>query len=1334
MKECFFYRFYVRSNSVCETCYYISTQENLNNNDVSIIEFLIDGKLSANPSIREEFSVNSSTNKSTNYVERGPKLRFQSTWGVNAKHILHKCGITKIERIEKFIRGPQDILECDYDKMVQDIYQTPLESFNDTNTIAYPTFYEKIDCTFESLYKYNISHHLGIDDDDLKYYYRMWNKQCRSYVTELEMHDLAQCNSEHSRHNVFRADLYLENHDNKIEKSKYSLMDIVKTPLNRITNCSISDNSVVAFSDNSSAIKGCNTVHLVRTNPSKRGSEYYMKHVNTNTLFSAETHNFPTGIAPFPGAATGTGGRIRDVQAIGQGGMFVAGSCGYCVSSLGIPHVKDIENALSRSEYLYSGAEMLIQASNGASDYGNKIGEPVIQGFTRTFGMNLSSQTHTDRRIEWIKPIMFTSGIGIVYTEHLKKNKPETDMLIARIGGPAYRIGVGGGTASSTCQTSSETSKLESSVQRGDPEMEQKMDRFLRSCIEYGDDTPIYSIHDQGAGGMCNVTKEIVETENSIKGATIDIRKVVSGDESLTLKELWIAEYQEQNTFLTTSDNVDKLNAIANRENVSLAFVGIVTCDGKFRVYDSLTNDTIVDFTLNQINELPRKKFILPYIQTETETIHDNLLNAPDDNIEVLLGRVLKHPTVGSKRFLTNKVDRSVSGLIAQQQCVGPLHTPLADAAIISHSYFQREGAVTSIGEKPIIGIANPAAMARMAVGEMLTNMMCVKIEGLHKIKCSGNWMWPAKDKIEKRKMFIAANALSELMCTLQVSIDGGKDSLSMSSTTRQTNKIVDCPPQIVISGYTSVKDVTDKITPDLKTSGSALVWININNKYRLGGSILTQIMNADSGIRGFSCNDYPDVDVDGGAHRLADVFNTIQMCVHNKLILSAHDVSDGGMITTVLEMAFAGNKGLSLDIDNSESIYTDKRFTVHSLLSILFSEELGIVIEIPYTNFNKLKILFDKTHIHYQHIGYVTDENRVSLKFDGKQIIDSPLTYLRDIWESTSFELEKMQTNIICVEEERKSLIDEKPRNYLDSNYSLKCSDSVWQSLYADNIPMNRITRPYVAVIREEGSNGDREMCAALWSVGFQPCDVMTSDMIEDLTIDLMKFSGIVFVGGFTFSDVFGAAKGWEAIIRKSPNIKKQFDWFYSEKNINRFSLGVCNGCQLMSRMGWVGTSIEQNSFLPPVPQHNISHRFESRFVKLRVLQSNAILLQGMENSVLGTWVAHGEGRYGTQNSCISKSLTYFPLRYVQHDNEQFTENYPYNPNGSRFGIAGAKSKNGLHLAMMPHPERCIKSWQNPWYPKEWQPNIDATYDGMSMPWTRMFKNALDHWNMHKK
>jgi phosphoribosylformylglycinamidine synthase len=637
------------------------------------------------------------------------------------------------------------------------------------------------------------------------------------------------------------------------------------------------------------------------------------------------------------------------------------------------------------------------------------------------------------------------------------------------------------------------------------------------------------------------------------------------------------------------------------------------------------------------------------------------------------------------------------------------------------------EGAATAIGERPITGIVCPDKMARMAVGEMVTNIMWVKTKGLNFIKCSGNWMWPAKKNTEKRKMLLCAKALRDVMCDLELSIDGGKDSLSMSSTTRVSNQRVDCPPQLVISGYTTVSDITKKVTPNLKTSGNSLLYINISEKYRLGGSTLVQTMNSDSGVSGLFPNDYPDLDA---PLKLAKAFEAVQLLISKEMIVSGHDISDGGLITTVLEMAISGNKGMKLVIDTSEALCSDDRFIRYRWVSILFAEELGFVIEVPYSKLDKAKKCLSSRNVPYQYIGYVTNEDRIQIKLDGQPIIDKTVTEIRRLWEHTSFELEKLQSNPATVAQERDNL-NVPPQT--DSMYGFYCTEKVWQSLYRDNYQQVSLrnsfpNRPRIAVIREEGSNGDREMCACWWSAGFEPYDITTTDIIpEDSPIDLKNFNGIVFVGGFTFSDVFGAAKGWESIIRNNDRVRKQFDWFYSDQNTTRFSLGVCNGCQLMCRMGWVGKPFNGEDHVP-VPYENESGRFESRFVKLKIVPNNSVLLSDMGGCSLGVWVAHGEGRFGDSTSTMNRGHnTYFPLRYINNHNTMYTDKYPHNPNGSVYGIAGAASKNGLHLAMMPHPERSTKSWQHPWYPRDWQPNVDATYDGASMPWSKMFKNGYD-------
>ncbi|HMK50424.1 MAG TPA: phosphoribosylformylglycinamidine synthase, partial [Thermodesulfovibrionales bacterium] len=1083
----------------------------------------------------------------------------------------------------------------------------------------------------------------------------------------------------HSRHWFFRGRLVI---DGKV--MPHTLMDIIKAPLTEHPK-----NSIIAFKDNSSAIQGYEITTIVPETPGLP-SRYQEKAILYHAIFTAETHNFPTGVAPFPGAETGTGGRIRDVHATGRGSLVVAGTAAYCVGNLRIPGY-DLpweEKSLSYPPNLAEPLQIEIDASNGASDYGNKFGEPVIQGFTRSFGMRLPD----GERREWIKPIMFTGGVGQIYGGHVDKSEAQQGMLVVKIGGPAYRIGIGGGAASSMIQGDNIAELDFSAVQRGDAEMEQKVNRVIRACVEMGERNPILSIHDQGAGGNCNVVKEIIYPA----GAKIEIRNIQSGDDTLSVLEIWGAEYQEQDALLLRPERSSEFNSLCAREKVPCAVIGDITGDGYIVLHDEQDDSAPVNLDLSKVlGEMPRKTFNMQRILPKLEP-----LSLPDTlTVREALDRVLRLISVGSKRFLTNKVDRSVTGLIVRQQCAGPLQLTVSDVAVIAQSHFGLTGTAISIGEQPVKGLLSPQAMARMSVGEALTNIVWAKLSGLDDIKCSGNWMWAAKLPGEGARLYDAALALRDILLELGVAIDGGKDSLSMAAKVfgpAGDAETVKSPGALVISAYATCPDITKVMTPDLKDPGQTrLIYIDLGSgKNRLGGSALAQCY-------GQVGDTSPDIE---DPRLLKEVFNAVQYFIDKRLILSGHDRSDGGLAVTLLEMAFSGNCGLSVDIE------PDATGTGHiSDISVLFSEELGIIVEYLPENEDSISSFLQAHEIPYQKIGETTKEKEINIRVGGRTVLKEDMHALRHEWEETSYQLDRLQATPECAEEERIACLDRKGPDF-NLTFVPRNTQKEVLSLF---------DKPKVAVLREEGSNGDREMTSAFHLAGFEVWDVTMTDLIEE-RIGLDIFRGIAFVGGFSYADVLDSAKGWAGVTRFHKKLFGQFERFY--ERTDTFSLGVCNGCQLMALLGWIPwrgiSDSEQPRFI-----HNRSGRFESRFSTVRILSSPSIMLKGMEESTLGIWVAHGEGHlYFPNNDVMQEVLkkNLAPIRYVD-DAGVFTERYPLNPNGSPAGITALCSPDGKHLALMPHPERTFLKWQWAHMPEDWKNELEAS------PWLRMFQNARE-------
>ena len=1263
------------------------------------------------------------------FLEVGPRMNFTTAWSTNAVAVCHACGLNKITRIERSRRYKlvfsqksedkklrrwedekskllklstsqlQQFIELIHDRMTECPYPEPLNTF-ETGIKPEPVYEIPLREKGKSaLEKLNREMGLGMDEWDIEYYYNLFVKDIGRNPTNVECFDLSQSNSEHSRHWFFRGRLIIDG-----KEIQHSLMDIVKQPLKANPN-----NSIIAFKDNSSAIRGYNIWTII---PEYQGkpSRFKKTSLNYHVIFTAETHNFPSGVAPFPGAETGTGGRIRDVEATSRGGLVIAGTAAYCVGNLLIPGYKLPweDPSLKYPANLASPLEIEIQASNGASDYGNKFGEPVIQGFTRSFGMRLLD----GERREWIKPIMFTGGIGQIDSRHIEKGPPRKGMLVVKIGGPAYRIGIGGGAASSMIQGENIPELDFNAVQRGDAEMEQKLNRVIRACIEMGDDNPIISIHDQGAGGNCNVVKEIIYPA----GAKIEIRNIQLGDKTLSVLEIWGAEYQEQNALLIKPEDIAMFQEMCLREKVPCAVIGQITGNGYIALHDETDGSLPVNLNLEKVlGDMPRKTFHLQHIPPKTQP-----LKFPWDSSSVLssqfsvyslkdaLERVLRLVSVGSKRFLTNKVDRSVTGLIAQQQCAGPLQLTVSNAAVISQSHFGITGAAISIGEQPIKGLLNPAAMARMSVGEALTNIVWAKISALEDIKCSANWMWVAKLPGEGVKLYEAAVAMCDIMAELGIAIDGGKDSLSMAAQApHQLNEgrteTVKSPGTLVISAYVTCPDITRVITPDIKRPGkSKLLYIDLGNgKNRMGGTAFAHVFNQLG-------DEPPDVD---DPELLKRAFNTIQTVISKDLILSGHDRSDGGLIVTLLEMAFAGNCGMEIEFGVRSS-----EFGVNEAIATLFSEELGLVIEYLPEKEEEIISVLNNFFVPHQVIGRTLIEKKIKVNLVTHHashitVLDEDMRVLRDLWEETSYQLDRLQANPECVEEERRINFDRKGPQYILTFTPIS---------EASELPNFQTSElPKVAIIREEGSNSDREMASAFYQAGFETWDITMTDILEE-RVNLGNFRGIAFVGGFSYADVLDSAKGWAGVIRFNKTVWEQFQNFYNRKDT--FSLGVCNGCQLMALLGWVPWQGIENKLQPRFIQ-NVSGRFESRFSSVKILPSPSIMLKGMEDSVLGIWVAHGEGRaYFPDRTILQKieGQQLAPVRYVD-DNNDITTKYPFNPNGSDAGIAALCSPDGRHLAIMPHPERTFLKWQWQWMPEEWQKKLKAS------PWLRLFQNARE-------
>jgi phosphoribosylformylglycinamidine synthase len=1264
-------RLYLRIDATRAYCFNIQSTRDLTDQELYQLRLLLaDGFVADTVSLTPIL-------EGEQVVEVGPRLNFATAWSSNMVSICQAAGLGCINRAERSRRylvpegeDKESFIAAHHDRMTECPYLEPLTTF-ETGVEPEPVY--EVDLMGKGPDALLDLPGISMDDWDRNFYYDYFVTKHQRNPTIVEIMDLNNANSEHSRHGYFGGKQVVDG-----EEQQGTLFEVVKETLKANPK-----GSIVAFKDNSSVVTGHEITTLLPQKPGQPSALQANK-VVYHPLLTAETHNFPTGVAPFPGAETGTGGRIRDVQGTGKGGFVMAGTAGYCVANLHIPGYElPWEEQYPCPSNLASALTIEIEASNGASDYGNKFGEPMIQGFTRSFDMRLES----GERWGFLKPIMFTGGIGQIDDRHTEKEKEEKGMLIVQVGGPAYRVGFGGGAASSMLQGENAEELDFNAVQRGDAEMEQKMNRVIRACNEMGDKTLIEVIHDQGAGGPANVLKELVEHS----GGRIEIRKMRVGDPTMSVLEIYVAEYQERNGFLISPDNIEQFQAICEREKVGCEVLGEVTGDLRFIVHDEQDGSTPVDVELNEVlGDIPQKTFEDQRIPLP---VGADLCVCPDQSgwthgsaptVRDCLHNVLRLVSVGSKRFLTNKVDRAVTGLIAQQQCCGPLQLPLADVAVVAQSHFGITGGATAIGEQPIKMLVDPAAGARMAVGEAWTNLVWAKIDDPEQVKCSANWMWAPKLKGEGAAMNDAARAMRDAMIATGMAVDGGKDSLSMATMVGEDT--VKSPRELVISAYAAMSDIHKVVTPDIKEPGSTLLLIDLaSGKTRLGGSALAQTLKSLG-------DESPDMD-DPALLRRA--FAAVQQLIDQGLILAGHDRSDGGLITTVLEMAFAGNCGLELTLEgNAETV------------PFLFNEELGLILECRQDELYHVQEILAAADIESILLGSSTAEKQISIQYNGQSVLNEDMRVLRQEWEETSYQLERLQMKPACADAEKKAIYDrEAPTYYLP-----------FTPEPAPKTLLDATSKPKVAILRDEGSNSDREMSSAFYAAGFEPWDVTMTDLLAD-RIDLEGFRGIAAVGGFSYADVPESAKGWAATILFNDRIKEMFNAFYNRPDT--FTLGICNGCQLFGLLGWVpwqGLEAENQ----PRFVHNDSGRFESRWSTVKVQDSPAIMLQGMSELVFGIHVDHGEGKLhfpdqAVRNKVVEQSLV--PLVYTD-DSGAATEQYPFNPNGSPGGFAGLCSPDGRHLAMMPHPERAFLGWQCHWLPREMQ-DMDAS------PWLQMFRNA---------
>ncbi len=1197
--------------------------------DIEKINWLVSGKLVESQKIEGYFI--------------GPRKEMITPWSTNAVEITQNMGIRGIVRMEEFI--PVDSPNAHFDRMLQMLYKNLSPEIFKVDRQPDPIKY------IEDIEKYNNEEGLALNSDEIEYLKHLSNKLGR-LLTDSEIFGFSQVNSEHCRHKIFNGTFII---DGKERNS--SLFQLIKKTTQLNPNKVIS-----AYKDNCAFLQGPIINQFAPERPDKP-SFFIVKKIESVISLKAETHNFPTTVEPFNGAATGTGGEIRDRIAGGKGAFPIAGTAVY-MTPYPRNNEKPWEQAIPSRKWLYqTPEEILIKASNGASDFGNKYGQPLICGSVLTF-----EHVEKGNIFSYDKVIMLAGGVGYANKNYSHKDSPSINDSIIMLGGDNYRIGMGGGAVSSVATGEYSNSIELNAVQRSNPEMQKRVYNVIRGLAEM-DTNPIVSIHDHGAGGHLNCFSELVDPA----GGEIDIAQLPIGDPTLSAKEIIGNESQERMGLLVPSQDINLLERVAQRERSPLYVVGKITGDGNFKFFNSKTGEKPLDLKLDDMFGNPPKSIIvgstIPYIFDEA--------TYDITRIHEYLSYILQLEQVGCKDWLTNKVDRSVTGKVAQQQTVGELQLPLSNVAVVALDYNGNKGIATAIGHAPIVGLINEQDGSILSIAEALTNMVWTPLEaGLRGISLSANWMWPAKQTGEDARLYNAVEAASNFAIQLGINIPTGKDSLSMTQK-YPDGKIVHSPGTLIISAVAEVSNIRKTITPVVKNVSSLLIYLDMSStSFELGGSALGQVLGKIGG---------KTPTVKDPAY-FASVFNAIQLLVQEEKILAGHDISSGGLITTLLEMNFA-NTSTGMDIDLNTIGEKD-------LIKILFSENPGVVIQIKDEDKETISLFLKEKEIKFHVIGKVTNESKLIIK-KNNQLLSIDIPAMRDIWYRPSYLLDRKQSG--------EKLALERYTNYKNQPLYYNFPKNFSGQLGFYSISEEKKEGIKAAIIREQGSNGDREMAWSLYLAGFDVKDVHMTDIISGQeTLDDINF--IVFVGGFANSDVLGSARGWAGAFLYNPIAKHALERFY--KRNDTLSLGVCNGCQLMTELNLVYPEYEQH----PKMKHNLSHKFESHFVNVTIPENNSVMLGSLSGSRLGIWVAHGEGRFHLP---LSEDNYHIPMKYSYAE-------YPGNPNGSDYQAAAICSFDGRHLAMMPHLERAIYPWQWAFYPYERKNNEVS-------PWIEAFVNARE-------
>ena len=1158
----------------------------------------------------------------------GPRATMITPWSTNAVEISQNMDIEGISRIERFVRkSPSE----EFDPMLYEVYNNLDQGIFDINITPEPI---RVITDIES---YNQKEGLALNNDEVAYLEGL-SKSLGRALTDSEVFGFSQVNSEHCRHKIFNGRFVIDG----IEQPE-SLFEMIKK------TSKINPNSIVsAYKDNVAFVSGPKIEQFAPTDGSVP-STYKAGAIDSIISLKAETHNFPTTVEPFNGAATGSGGEIRDRLAGGQGSLPLAGTAVYMTPYSRVTQNRNWEEGFPKRKWLYqTPLDLLIKASNGASDFGNKFGQPLISGSVLTF-----EHQEKDQRLGYDKVIMMAGGIGYGVADQAQKKTPSEGDIIVILGGDNYRIGMGGAAVSSA-NTGAFSNEIElNAVQRSNPEMQKRVANAIRALVE-SVNNPIISIHDHGAGGHLNCLSELVEDT----GGEIQINQLPLGDPTLSAKEIIGNESQERMGLILSEQDADLLKTIAQRERAPFYIVGKVTGDHHFSFVNNKSGEKPIDLAIESLfGDAPKT------------TLLDEAIKVPFENasyqfsaFEAYLSDVLMLEAVGCKDWLTNKVDRCVTGRVAQQQTIGELQLPLSNCGVMALDFQGKHGVATAIGHAPVIGLIDPAKGSVNAIAESLTNIVWAPMtDGLKSISLSANWMWPCNNPGENDRLYQAVKACSDFAIELGINIPTGKDSLSMKQKYKEGDVLA--PGTVIISSAGQCEDVKKIVTPLARAQKGNLYYINLSSqKHVLGGSSLGQVLNKV----GSESPGIADVDL------FKNTFNLLQVLILNNDIFSGHDISSGGLITSLLEMCFPSQKvGMEIDLTS----LTEKDTT-----ALLFAENSGLLLQSE----KDLTAHFKSQGITCHPIGKVNESGILKIQNHQDQL-ELDVSKYRDVWFSTSAALDAKQNKCAT----------ERFENYKSTPLKYK-----FPNTFNGRLNPSKSAKIKAAIIREKGSNSEREMAYAMHAVGFEVYDIHMTDLIEGRKT-LEEFQFIAAVGGFSNSDVLGSAKGWAGAFLYNPKAKKSLDDFFARKDT--LSLGVCNGCQLFIELGLI---TPDHKALPKMLQ-NDSGKFECQFTAVNIGPSSSIMMQGLEGSTLGIWAAHGEGKFHLP---LESSQYQIPAQYHQPV-------YPANPNGSDYNAAMLCSENGRHLVMMPHLERSTFPWNWAHYPQG--------RDDIFSPWITAFENA---------